>query len=243
MFPLHFVVVVYLLSCVWLFSNTTDCTLPGSSVHGISQAGILECIGIYFSRGSSHPRDQTWVQVDSLPLSHQGNPVPLHLKTNKTHILPSHSFNWQLNMPIIWITVKSLGYSFNFVDGDWPNFPQVVGTERRPKNDDLKGGHRAVWVSVSLSSHALISDALHLGEQERLHWWGCELPPIALIVPECDLAVAQVSLEWKGVREGRQPPLSKKTLCMWTKVEGCRAFTEHLYLTHHLAKPSGDPAK
>ena len=55
------------------------------------------------------------------------------------------------------------------MDGDWPNFSQVVGTERRPKNDDLKGGHRAVRVSVFLSSHELISDALHLGEQERLH--------------------------------------------------------------------------
>ena len=53
--------------------------------------------------------------------------------------------------------------------GTGPIFPQVVGTERRPKNDDLKGGHRAVRVSVSLSSHELISDALHLGEQERLH--------------------------------------------------------------------------
>ena len=33
--------------------------LPGSSVHGISQARILESIAIVFSRGSSQPRDQT----------------------------------------------------------------------------------------------------------------------------------------------------------------------------------------
>ena len=37
-----------------------DCTLPGSSVHGISQA-ILEWITISFSRGSSQSRDQTHV--------------------------------------------------------------------------------------------------------------------------------------------------------------------------------------
>ena len=30
-----------------------DCSLPGSSVHGISQARILERIAIPFSRGSS----------------------------------------------------------------------------------------------------------------------------------------------------------------------------------------------
>ena len=33
----------------------------GSSVHGISQARILEWVAIPFSRGSSQPRDQTQV--------------------------------------------------------------------------------------------------------------------------------------------------------------------------------------
>ena len=36
-----------------------DCSLPGSSVHGIFQARILEWVAISFSRGSSQPRDQT----------------------------------------------------------------------------------------------------------------------------------------------------------------------------------------
>ena len=38
-----------------------DCSLPGSSVHGIFQARILEWIATSFSRGSSQPRD--WTQV------------------------------------------------------------------------------------------------------------------------------------------------------------------------------------
>ena len=38
-----------------------DCTPPGSSVHRISQARILKWVAISFSRGSSPPRDQTWV--------------------------------------------------------------------------------------------------------------------------------------------------------------------------------------
>ena len=38
-----------------------DCSPPGSSVHGISQASILEWVAISFSRGSSQPRDQTQV--------------------------------------------------------------------------------------------------------------------------------------------------------------------------------------
>ena len=38
-----------------------DCGLPGSSVYGIFQARVLEWIAISFSRGSSWPRDRTWV--------------------------------------------------------------------------------------------------------------------------------------------------------------------------------------
>jgi len=34
-------------------------SLPGSSVHGISQAKILEWVDISFSRGSSQHREQT----------------------------------------------------------------------------------------------------------------------------------------------------------------------------------------
>ena len=38
-----------------------DCSPPGSSVHGISQARILEWVAISYSRGPSPPRDQTRV--------------------------------------------------------------------------------------------------------------------------------------------------------------------------------------
>ena len=49
--------------------NPEDCSPPGSSVHGILQTRILECIVIPFSRGASQPRDQTQspsVHADSL---------------------------------------------------------------------------------------------------------------------------------------------------------------------------------
>ena len=38
-----------------------DCSLPGSSLHGILQARVLEWVAISFSRGSSQPRDRTLV--------------------------------------------------------------------------------------------------------------------------------------------------------------------------------------
>ena len=42
------------------FYDPTDCSLPGS-VHGISQARILECVASPLSRVSSLPRDQTQI--------------------------------------------------------------------------------------------------------------------------------------------------------------------------------------
>ena len=47
-----------LLLHVSLF-DPMDCSLPGSSVHGILQARILEWVSMPFSRGSSRPRDQS----------------------------------------------------------------------------------------------------------------------------------------------------------------------------------------
>ena len=47
-------------SCLTL-CDPVDCSPPGSSVHGILQARILEWVAISFSRVSSQPMDQTQV--------------------------------------------------------------------------------------------------------------------------------------------------------------------------------------
>ena len=50
-----------------------DCSLPGSSVHGISQARILERVAISSPGDLPDPRIQPMssvLQVDSSPLSH-----------------------------------------------------------------------------------------------------------------------------------------------------------------------------
>ena len=44
--------------------NPMDCSLPGSSIHGIFQARVLEWVAISFSRRSSWPRD--WTQVSCI---------------------------------------------------------------------------------------------------------------------------------------------------------------------------------
>ena len=44
--------------------DPVDCSPPGSSVHGILQARVLEWVAISFSRGSFQPRD--WTQVSRI---------------------------------------------------------------------------------------------------------------------------------------------------------------------------------
>ena len=81
------------LSCVWLFVTPMNCSLPGSSVHGVSQARILEWVATSFSRASPRPRD--WTQVSYIGrqilyhLSYQGSPLYaltlLYAKQKKRH--------------------------------------------------------------------------------------------------------------------------------------------------------------
>ena len=60
------------------------CSPPDSSVHGILPVRVLEWVAMPSSRGSSRLKDRTLVpaapalQVDSLPLSHQGRPRKDH---------------------------------------------------------------------------------------------------------------------------------------------------------------------
>ena len=87
-------------------SSQPHCSPPGSSVHRISQARILERVAISYSRGSSQPRDQTrnsWVCCTGrqilLPLSHLGSPrQPL---TGHSHSLSMWALrpSWQMLLP------------------------------------------------------------------------------------------------------------------------------------------------
>ena len=63
-------------SCLTL-CDPMDCSPPGSSVQGILQARILEWVATPSSRGSSRPRDQTWVSL-----------CPLHWQVGSSPLVP-----------------------------------------------------------------------------------------------------------------------------------------------------------
>ena len=70
-----------LLQSYLILCNPMDCSPPGSSVRGILQARILECVATPSSRGPSRPGDGTHIpgllhwQVGSLPLAPPGSAV------------------------------------------------------------------------------------------------------------------------------------------------------------------------
>ena len=66
----HILLLFQLLWSVQLFCDSMNCSLPGSSVHGIFQARILEWVAIYSSRWSSWPRDQTHISCISRKILH-----------------------------------------------------------------------------------------------------------------------------------------------------------------------------
>ena len=95
-------------SCLSL-CDPMDCSPPGSSVHEILQARILEWVAIPFSRGSSQPRDQTWVYLHCRQilyhLSHQGSPSHIdkrkRKKERKSFLLMMRMLKiYSLNFPI-----------------------------------------------------------------------------------------------------------------------------------------------
>ena len=84
--------------------NPMDCSPPGSSVHGIFQARVLEWVAISFSRGSFWPRDRWnlcllhlshW-QAGSSPLWRLGSPKDNRKdQRNQDLVLWKDKQNWQ----------------------------------------------------------------------------------------------------------------------------------------------------
>ena len=63
----HIYIYIWLLTALW---DPMECSLPGSSVHGILQARLLEWVTILFSRGSSWLRNWMFGEGNGNPLQY-----------------------------------------------------------------------------------------------------------------------------------------------------------------------------
>ena len=81
-FPTSWACVLIHIKTLW---DPTDCSPPGSSVHGIFQARVLKSVAIFSSRGSSWPRYQTCLSC----ISHIGRHILYHWATWEAQFLIS----------------------------------------------------------------------------------------------------------------------------------------------------------
>ena len=104
-------------SCLTL-CDPVDCSPPGSSVHGVFQARVLECFAISFSGGSSYPRDRTQVSCIAgrfytiWATREAHSQMSVHLRKIRTR--PSRTVLYQLSTSLkwerFWITKKEMEY-------------------------------------------------------------------------------------------------------------------------------------
>ena len=86
--------------------DTVDYSPPGSSVHGISQARMLDQVAVSFSRGSFQPWDQTCVSRASCIV--RSSWILYHRATWEALLIIkvwNHSFKyiqWNLNIIVVW---------------------------------------------------------------------------------------------------------------------------------------------
>ena len=90
LWTVRLILILPVLSCfsyVWLFVTRWTYSLPGSSVHGILQARILEWVAVPSSRGFPWPRDETHVTY----VSCTGRQVLYHLRSPILVVPPDYN--------------------------------------------------------------------------------------------------------------------------------------------------------
>ena len=80
-----------------------DCSWPGSSVHGILQARVLEWFALPSSRGSSQPRDQTQIPISPALTSRFFTTSALPWKAHVPHQNPRYVSRFQLEIRPVFV--------------------------------------------------------------------------------------------------------------------------------------------
>ena len=141
-----------------------DCRLPGSSVHGISQARALDWAAISFSRGSSPPRDRdvctgkqiryrwtTWEAQSLTPKSKESSAWASWGRTEGCHKQPSRLSTRRFQRPADHTTTPPLPSSKEKSN----LLRRAPGTEENRSGCCSLGitGGKAFWIST-LNQHS-----------------------------------------------------------------------------------------
>ena len=129
-----------------ILCNPMDCSLPGSSVHGILHS--LEWVAIPFSRGSSQPRDWTWVsciadRCFTVQATREAQPSPIEFNNSMTAKLTSSFRQVNRSLLDLWGLVSRF-------QGPWPSRNESTWT-REIISPELLGRYmHHIWLSSSI---------------------------------------------------------------------------------------------
>ena len=147
--------------------NPIDGGPPGSSVHGVSQARILECSAISFSRGSSQARGWTWVSCI-------GRQILYHLSHSRANTRSS------LSACPVTSEILSNQYLARLTD-DSQDCPLhwlcwLLTTPEHPDERPSEKGNPAhallTKLCVLVQGHIYLEEALSFSFNSHEVWWG-----------------------------------------------------------------------
>ena len=153
-----------------------DCSPPGSSVHGILQARILEWVAISFSRGSSWPRN--WTQVSCI-----AGRFLTYWATREARVLTPSIISPILMLSSVlktwspsWIPVLHLGWAPKFLSPFKFSFVFLSWLcnwcfQFRSQWGDQCGREQMVWAGSPRPGL----------RRRRQSWWGCQSPKQAVL--------------------------------------------------------------
>ena len=160
-------------SCLTL-CNPMDCRPPGSSVHGILQAGILEWVAMPYSRGSSWSIDQIWVsyvsyidrQVFFKPTKPSGKPHNDGIPRNKrlrTCVLPVVSEGSESTpcLPPAWVLQKCSWWLLPFLNQCWSHMSRKSSLKKQAR----------------LGHPPFVCSAIRVHHQHIYYQLPCQSPP------------------------------------------------------------------
>ena len=156
----------------YLLCGPMDCSPPGFSVHGISQARILEWVATFYSR-RSRPRDRTCVSYVScigrrIPYHyhHLGSPPSKYTYDFLTHVIHIKSQRLRVILGWIYTYCKQWGLALEILN---PSIDHRVPKLLVPKLFPNIGGETVFWC-LQLC-HLPIIFLLHMFLILIYSWW------------------------------------------------------------------------
>ena len=111
------ITLIYITQSCWTLCSTMDCSPPGSSVHRIFQARILESVVISFSWGSFLPRERTLtshITGTLYHLSHQGSEININT-AQKSNLVTYSTFYWNCCLGSYRTGTEKGGFKYNWI--------------------------------------------------------------------------------------------------------------------------------